>query len=147
MATTFRSEVPALVLPLHRSMAGYRLVAYSDAATDNVVVFDAEAGETHLVFFNGARIWRRPGRDIYLLVRGGEALAWTQLATDPGPDGKPQTVLPGCGRVPPAELARRVARAPRKPRKPQAPCDIGLFSDDSTQIDVADLLNASPEGK
>lgn len=49
-----------------------------------------------------------------------------------------QRVLPGAGHDL-AELARRRASAPLKPSKPQAACDVGLFSDDSAQLDLVDL--------
>lgn len=39
-----------------------------------------------------------------------------------------------------AELARRQAAAPLKPAKPQQLCDVGLFSDVATQIDLIELL-------
>ena len=40
----------------------------------------------------------------------------------------------------PAGLARQLAAAPLKPRKPQAPCDVGLFSDEADQLDLASLV-------
>jgi hypothetical protein len=49
-----------------------------------------------------------------------------------------------CGLVNPlakdqAELARRQAAAPLKPPAPQRPCDVGLFSDESQQLDLVDM--------
>jgi len=40
----------------------------------------------------------------------------------------------------PAGLARRLAAAPLRPRKPQATCDLGLFSDEADQLDLASLV-------
>lgn len=57
--------------------------------------------------------------------------------TEPTPAG-PQRVIPGAGPQV-AELIRRRASAPLKPSKPQAACDVGLFSDDSAQLDLVDL--------
>jgi hypothetical protein len=42
-----------------------------------------------------------------------------------------------------AGLARELAAAPLKPSKAQAPCDVGLFSDDSAQADLLDLVHAT----
>ena len=35
-----------------------------------------------------------------------------------------------------AGLARQRAAAPLKPKKEQEPCDVGLFSDQSSQLDL-----------
>jgi hypothetical protein len=40
----------------------------------------------------------------------------------------------------PAALAKQLAAAPLRPRKPQNPCDIGLFSDEADQLDLAGLF-------
>jgi hypothetical protein len=40
-----------------------------------------------------------------------------------------------------AGLARLKAAAPMKPNKAQEPCDIGLFSDSSSQLDLVTLAN------
>lgn len=39
-----------------------------------------------------------------------------------------------------ATLAQRKASAPLKPTAPQAPMDVGLFSDDATQLDLIEML-------
>lgn len=39
-----------------------------------------------------------------------------------------------------AELARLKARAPLRAGKPQLPLDVGLFSDDSLQTDLIEML-------
>lgn len=39
-----------------------------------------------------------------------------------------------------AGLAKQLAAAPLRPRKPQNPCDIGLFSDEADQLDIAGLF-------
>lgn len=40
----------------------------------------------------------------------------------------------------PADQARRHAAAPLRPSVPQKPCDMGLFSDEATQIDLVEML-------
>jgi hypothetical protein len=40
----------------------------------------------------------------------------------------------------PAGRAKLLAAAPLRPRKPQNPCDIGLFSDEADQLDLAGLF-------
>ncbi len=42
-------------------------------------------------------------------------------------------------------LLKLKARAPIKPRVPQLPADIGLFSDDSLQTDLVEMLTYSHE--
>ena len=44
-----------------------------------------------------------------------------------------------------AELARLKAREPLRASKPQLPADIGLFSDDSLQTDLVEMLTYSHE--
>lgn len=39
-----------------------------------------------------------------------------------------------------AGLARKRAAEPIKPSKPQEPCDIGLFSDESSQLDLVEMF-------
>lgn len=129
------SAFPAIVLPLHRSLVGWRVVAFSDAKTNSVIVVDGEEEEKHLVFFNRARIYRRRGNDQYLLVRGDEAMVWNQTApleepTEPGL----QRVLPGAGRDNGASMARKRITEPMRPRQPQVPCDVGLFAEPAKQI-------------
>jgi hypothetical protein len=51
-----------------------------------------------------------------------------------------QTCMPGTG-ADLAGLAKRIAAAPIKPNKAQEPCDIGLFSDSSSQLDLVTLAN------
>lgn len=46
--------------------------------------------------------------------------------------------LPGTAPDIGGTLARKAA-APIKPPAPQKPCDVGLFSDDATQLDLIDL--------
>jgi hypothetical protein len=36
--------------------------------------------------------------------------------------------------------ARRKAASSLKPTRPQAPCDMGLFSDESLQLDLVEML-------
>lgn len=126
-------KIPAIVFPLHRSLSGYLVVAYSDAATNSEHIIDGDAYDKHLMFFNTARMYRKRGNDLYLLVRGDEAMAWNQPATDEGPDGARQTVLPGAERATIGATLQRRADAPLKPRKAQAACDAGLFSDARNQ--------------
>jgi len=143
MTKISRSDIPALVLPMDRALVGARVAAYSDAATNGVVIVDADACEAHWLLLNEARINRRCGFDIYLLVRAGEALAWHQPATEPGPDGARQCVLPGAERASGAAMARRRADMPLRPNTPQRPCDHGLFgADGHLQLD---FLNPTTE--
>ena len=39
-----------------------------------------------------------------------------------------------------AELAQRKADSPLKPSKPQLPADVGLFSDESSQLDLIEMF-------
>ena len=53
--------------------------------------------------------------------------------------------LPGQGDLPQTEerlaaLARLKAAAPMRPDKPQKPCDVGLFSDESAQLDLVEMF-------
>jgi hypothetical protein len=41
------------------------------------------------------------------------------------------------------ELAARRAAFPIKPKADQRPCDVGLFSDEATQLDLVDLSRAT----
>jgi len=52
---------------------------------------------------------------------------------------KRQETIPGCGPIGQGELAQRRANLPLKPAAPQRPCDVGLFSDESAQLDLVDL--------
>lgn len=57
----------------------------------------------------------------------------------------PRVTLPGQMELPQteeraADLAKRKAAAPITPRKPQLPCDVGLFSDEASQIDLIEML-------
>lgn len=76
-----------------------------------------------------------------------EALAdagWKEVTStteEPGAEGKPQTVLPGAGRISDKALAERKAAAPLKAKAPQKPADEGLFSDEKDQ---PSLLSAAP---
>lgn len=40
----------------------------------------------------------------------------------------------------PVDVAKRQAAAPLRPDVPQKPCDVGLFGDQTKQIDLEDLL-------
>lgn len=53
----------------------------------------------------------------------------------------PRVDLPGQMELPytaprPTDLAKRHAAAPLKPTKPQQPCDVGLFSDEASQLEM-----------
>lgn len=39
-----------------------------------------------------------------------------------------------------ASMLRKRAQEPLRPGKPQAPCDVGLFSDEADQLDLASLF-------
>lgn len=39
-----------------------------------------------------------------------------------------------------AGLVKLLAAQPLRPRKPQVQCDVGLFSDDADQLDLASLF-------
>lgn len=128
---------PAPVLPLHRSIAGYRVVAYAHRQHLLVVPGLEALHQAHEEFFHGARMYLRDDQDAYLLVRGDEAMAWHQAHVERTPAGL-QHVLAGAGRDQ-VELARRRAAAPLKPSAPQAACDVGLFGDTHLQTDLVDL--------
>lgn len=128
---------PAPVFPLHRSLAGFRVVAYAHRAVLQIVPGLEALHQAHEDFFHRARTYLRDCDDLYLLVRGDEASAWRQAHVERTPAGL-QHVLPGAGRDL-AELARRRAAAPLKPAAPQAACDVGLFGDTHRQADLVDL--------
>jgi hypothetical protein len=52
---------------------------------------------------------------------------------------KQQTTIPGTAPITQRELAERRARNPLRPNVAQKPCDVGLFSDESAQLDLVDL--------
>jgi hypothetical protein len=56
-----------------------------------------------------------------------------------------QVELPGCEPDLAGALQRR-ADAPLKPTKPQEPCDVGLFSDESKQVELVDMLRKALRG-
>lgn len=125
-----KQPFPAIVLPFHASLAGYRVVAFSGARANDVVIIGSEACEAHAAFFNGARIHRHRGADIYLLVRGDEAMAWNQASPiEEITLAGNQRVLPGAERDGGASIARKRIREPMRGRKPQEACDVGLFDD------------------
>ena len=102
-----------------------------------------------------------PGGESYLESEGGESsperaargedggatprAEEVEPTTEAGADGKPQTVLPGAERISDASLAQRRADAPLKPKADQKAADIGLFSDDSKQTDLLDMVKAAPK--
>jgi hypothetical protein len=53
-----------------------------------------------------------------------------------------QHVLPGAGHISPAAVAKRRAGEPLRPNKPQLPCDVGLFSDQASQLDLIERLRS-----
>ncbi len=63
----------------------------------------------------------------------------SQFHFDPGPDGKLQMVIPGAEQRP-NDLIRMMAAAPMRSSKPQQACDVGLFDETQTQIDLVDML-------
>lgn len=48
-------------------------------------------------------------------------------------------VIPGFDPISDAALAARRIREPLKPTAVQKPCDVGLFSDESAQLDLVDM--------
>lgn len=122
---------PAPVLPLHRSLAGFRVVAYAHRAELRLVAGLEALHEAHADFFHRARTYLRDDQDAYLLVRGDEAMTWHQAHTERTPAGL-QHVLPGAGMAPDQVAhVRRLAAAPLKPAAPQQACDVGLFDSDA----------------
>lgn len=138
---------PAPVLPLHHSLAGFRVVAFAHRAELHLVAGLEALHQAHEEFFHGVRMYLRDDQDAYLLVRGDEAIGWHQAHT---------ATL--------AELARHAdnerllvrrrhddlkltlrarAAAPLKPAAAQAACDVGLFSDDRQQLDLVDMTRRS----
>jgi hypothetical protein len=56
-----------------------------------------------------------------------------------------QVELPGCEPDLAGALQRK-ADSPLKPSRPQEPCDVGLFSDHSKQVDLVDRLRKTLRG-
>ena len=50
-----------------------------------------------------------------------------------------QLAIPGTEKISDRELAARRAALPLKPKVAQERCDLGLFSDQSKQVDLVDL--------
>lgn len=121
-----RQPVTPTALVIIQNADGGSVVAYRDAGPD-LCGMRQRAGHTAVA------AW------IETAAAAGLAIE-RRNATDPGPDGARQCVLPGTERASDAALARRRALAPLKPRAAQAPCDVGLFSDAGRQIDLCDLL-------
>lgn len=65
-----------------------------------------------------------------------------RLSYELGADGKPQAVLPGTERENPSHL---FARRPLRARAIQLPCDVGLFSDDTEQLDLVSWITEQTE--
>lgn len=124
---------PALVLPMHASLKGFRVVAFARGA--EIVVVDGEqaAHDAHREFFYSARTYAQFFEDLYLLVRGDEAIAWRQQRPTERTHAGAQLVVSGAERARLADLAKRRARAPLRPSKPQLACDVGLFGDTHRQ--------------
>lgn len=129
--------IPALVLPMHRSLAGFTLVAHAHRATLNILSGKDTEHAAHADFFLKARTYLRDDQDVFLLVRGDEAMAWKQQRV---PLVQRQAVLKETHPDIAGTLRRRAA-APLKPAAPQAPCDIGLFSDAAQQSDLVDYAS------
>src|SRR5207253_2238464 len=65
--------------------------------------------------------------------------------TEPGAEGKPQTVIPGAEKITPGEQAQRKADESLKPKAPQKDTDgLALFNDSAKQ---GDLLDAKPKAE
>jgi len=64
---------------------------------------------------------------------------------DIGADNLPQGVIHGAERATDAVLAQRRADMPLKPKAIQRPCDVGLFSDDSEQLDLVSWFTEQSE--
>lgn len=56
------------------------------------------------------------------------------MTNDPRQMNLPQTAKDQAG------LVKLLAAQPLRPRKAQAPCDVGLFSDEADQLDLASLF-------
>lgn len=128
---------PAIVLPMHRSLTGYRVVAHGRGASITAAPGEVRALEQHREFFSNALTYAHSHNDVYLLVRGDEAMAWNQQRppidiTDAGA----QTVLREAERKSLSDVARRRAAEPLRPLRQQAACDIGLFGDAHKQADM-----------
>lgn len=129
--------IPALILPMHRSLASYVTVAHAHRAALTIVDGQQALHDAHADFFLKARTYLRDDQDGFLLVRGEEAMIWTQARV---PLAQRQACLaqthPDIGGT-----LRRRAAAPLQPRQPQQPCDVGLFSDAAQQLDLVDYAN------
>jgi hypothetical protein len=71
------------------------------------------------------------GLDTYATV-----LAWLKMTGDAM---NRQATIPGTEPATQRALAERRAALPLKPKADQRPCDIGLFSDESAQLDLVDM--------
>lgn len=134
---------PAPVLPMHRSLAGARVVAYAHRAELLIAPGNEALHAEHEEFFYRARTYLRDCDDLYLLAcHDGSAMAWRQPHT---------STLAELARHADNErllirrrhddlkhhVARRAA-ATLKPTAPQALCDVGLFGDTHGQLDLVD---------
>jgi len=76
-----------------------------------------------------------PARDAGAGDREAE-FAQSDGKSDLGPDGKPQSVIPGTEHITDAELAQRRADETLKPKAAQKPMDTGLFGDSMDQKEL-----------
>ena len=76
----------------------------------------------------------------------GELDAADLTSEEQGADKKPQLVLPGAEKISQAEQAKRKAAQPLKPKAEQKPMDVGMFGDESKQLDLVDETRKKPRG-
>lgn len=136
---------PAPVLPLHRSLAGVRVVAYAHRAELAIAPGLEALHSEHADFYLKARTYLRDCDDLYLLVdRAGAAIAWRQPHTatlvELARNADNERLLIRRRQDDLKLTLRARAAAPLKPAKSQAACDVGLFSDDRNQLDLVDLV-------
>lgn len=136
---------PAPVLPLHRSLAGVRVVAYAHRA-ELMIAPGLEALHTeHADFYFQARTYLRDCDDLYLLVdRAGAAIAWRQPHTatlaELARHADNERLLFRRRQDDLKQTLTRRAAAPLRPGVPQVACDVGLFGDTHRQLDLVDLV-------
>ncbi len=91
---------------------------------------------------------RQPGPELGQAKLELETGKRGEPTVEPGAEGKPQLVLPGAERLSDAELNKRRVQQRAgerlKPKVAQKPADEGLFSDESKQTDLLDVLAKKP---
>lgn len=153
----------------HRAAGGSRRSAPDNSKRDSRVVSEWQAklpegysfrrdedGEVSLIGPDGSRLSIGSADPMVLRVMMDTAVknarkraptmppATQTVQTEPGVEGKPQTVIPGAERISQKEHAERQAAKPMRGRGEQKDPG-GLFSDDSKQTDLVDMARQQPK--